>query len=309
MPTDVPVSTKPKPVEPVSNPAPVSGGSSGSGSGPSNNPYRITVNETEHGTVKPDRTAAPAGQTVTLTVTPDEGYVLESITVTDEKDSRISLTTVSDSRYSFVMPGKKVTVTATFTPDDASGTYDCDGGVNCPSRAFTDLDITSWYHEAVDYVLIEKMMNGFGNRLFKPNGKLSRAMLVQILYNREGCPQVEDKTGFTDVPSDEWYADAVYWAAENGIINGYGNGLFGPDVPITREQLAVILWRYMGSPDAGVDAFDFSDASDISSYAVEALRWAVAEGVVNGHADGRLDPKGTATRAQVAQMLMNLFSK
>ncbi len=316
VPTDIPTTTTPDPVEPEPNPAPSSGGSSsggsgsgGSSSGPSNNLRKITVDEAEHGTVKPDRTSATAGQTVTLTAVPDEGYVLDSLTVTDEKDSQISLTTVSGSKYTFVMPGKKVTITATFVPDDsASEAYDCDGGVNCPSRAFTDLDTGKWYHEAVDYVLIEKMMNGFGNRLFRPNGMLSRAMLVQILYNREGHPQVEEKTGFTDVPSNAWYANAVYWAAANDIVNGFGNGLFGPDVPITREQLAVILWRYMGSPKAEA-TFDFSDASDMSNYAVEALRWAVANKVVNGHSDGRLDPKGTATRAQVAQMLMNLFKK
>lgn len=152
------------------------------------------------------------------------------------------------------------------------------------------------------------MMNGFGNSLFMPDGELSRAMLVQILCNREGRPQADEKAGFTDIPSDAWYSDAVYWAAAKGIVTGFGKGLFGPTAPITREQLAVILWRYAGSPKMDADAFDFSDASSISGYAVDALNWAAASGVIHGHADGRLDPQGTATRAQASQMLMNLFN-
>ncbi len=300
------------PVDPPQTPAPApkpsGGGGGGGGSGVTT--YRIIVDETEHGTVKPDSKSAVAGKTVSVTVEPDEGYALESLDVTDTKKSQVKLTTVSGSKYSFVMPARNVTVTASFAPEntapEASG---CDGGGNCPSKAFTDLDTGKWYHEAVDYVLNRKMMNGFGNRLFMPEGELSRAMLVQILYNREGHPRVEEKTGFTDVPSDAWYADAVYWAAAKDIVLGYGKGLFCPDIPITREQLAVILWRYEGSRKSEAETLDFSDAPDISGYAVEALRWAVTNGVVNGHADGRLDPKGTATRAQTAQMLMNLFSK
>jgi len=296
-------------------PEPVSGGGSG-GSGAAS--YRISVREAEHGTVRPGRTSASFGSTVILSVEPDEGYVLETITASGANRTPIRINTANGSQYNFVMPSENVTVIAAFKPSakdttsaapaepEASGS---DGGENCPSTAFTDLNTQSWYHEAVDYVLNEEMMNGVGNSLFRPDWELSRAMLVQILYNREGRPQVDNKTVFTDVPSDAWYADAVYWAAKEGIVTGYGGGRFRPEDPITREQLAVILCRYSGSPETEANAVDFSDASSISDCALEAIRWAVANEVIPGHTNGTLEPKGTATRTQTAQMLINLFNK
>ena len=117
-----------------------------------------------------------------------------------------------------------------------------------------------------------------------------------------------EKATFTDVPDGEWYSNAVAWAAEKGIVSGYGNGLFGPGDNITREQLAVMLWRYAGSPATTNKELHFADTNEISSYALEALCWATENGIVNGYGDGKLAPKGEATRAQVAQMLMNYLN-
>lgn len=152
-------------------------------------------------------------------------------------------------------------------------------------------------------------MNGYGNGIFAPDAYLSRSMLAQILYNREGRPVASGNNAFSDVSSDAWYSDAVAWAAELGIVSGYGNGLFGPGDNITREQPAVMLWRYAGEPAAANKALLFHDVDEVSGYALNALRWAVGNGIINGKGGGILDPRGQATRAQIAQMLMNYLRK
>ena len=150
-------------------------------------------------------------------------------------------------------------------------------------------------------------MNGYSNGRFGANDTLSRAQLAQILFNKEGRPGVDYLLDFSDVGGRSWYAEAVRWAASQGIVSGYGNGTFGPNDPITREQLAVMLWRYSGSPAAASKELDFNDESQISGYALEAMRWAVENGILNGYGDGRLGPKGQATRAQAAQILKNFI--
>lgn len=152
-------------------------------------------------------------------------------------------------------------------------------------------------------------MGGYGSGLFGANDYLTRAQLAQILHNLEGKPIVNYLMRFADVPVSAWYAEAVRWAAAEGVVNGYGNGMFGPNDKITREQLAVMLWRYAGCPAATDQELRFTDAAEVSDYALKALRWAVERGIINGYAGGRLDPQGRATRAQVAQMLMNFSEK
>ena len=213
----------------------------------------------------------------------------------------MTVTDKGDGVYTFTMPSGKVTVHVTFVPVGTG----CDGGDDCPSRAFEDLSTTAWYHEAVDYVLLCDIMNGYGNGLFGPDDDLSRAQLCQILYNREGRPAVTGGSPFTDVAGTEWYADAVLWAAGEDIVGGYGNGFFGPEDPITREQLAAILWRYAGSPASGHTLTGYTDTDEISSWAMEAVRWANGNGILNGDGSGHLMPKGNASRAQVAQMIRN----
>ena len=176
-----------------------------------------------------------------------------------------------------------------------------------PLVKFTDVSADAWYYDAVKYVCEQKLMNGVGNRLFDPESKLSRAQLAQTLYNKESKPAVSDNCIFTDVPAGQWYTSAVIWANSQGIVGGYGNGKFGPDDDITREQLAVMLWRYSGSPAATNKELHFNDTDEISGYALEALRWATENGIINGKGDGVLDPGGKATRAETAQMLKNFL--
>jgi len=287
------------------------GSSSGGGSGSSaDSGYAVTIKKSEHGKVTSSRGSAGKGDAVTLTVTPDSGYVLETLAVTDSRGDALKLADKGDGKYAFTMPGRAVTVTASFAALPSDAEQPCGGGADCPSRAFSDLGTAgTWYHEAVDYVLRNKLMNGYGGGLFGPNENLSRAQLAQILYNHAGRPAAAGASPFTDAADGAWCAPAVTWAAAQGIAGGYGDGTFGPDHPITREQLAVMLWRYAGSPAAAEQELHFADADKAGGYALNALRWAVEHGVMNGYGDGRLVPKGQATRAQVAQMLKNYLEE
>ena len=177
-------------------------------------------------------------------------------------------------------------------------------GGNLP---FTDVDTTDWCYDAVQYVYEKGMMNGTSATTFSPDGTTTRGMIVTILHRIEGTPAATG-TAFTDVPTGQWYSDAVSWASANGIVGGYGNGRFGPSDPITREQMAAILNRY--STYKGYDAgtvgsiTGFSDASQVSSYAAEPMGWAIGNGLISGVGNNTLAPKGNATRAQVATILM-----
>ena len=283
------------------------GGGSGGGGG-SISTYAVTVEKSEHGRVTANRTNAGNGGTVTLTVTPDSGYALDTLTVTDSRGNEIRLTAQGSGKYTFTMPGRAVTVKAAFAPLP-DGTA-CDGGEGCPSRGFTDLgSVGTWYHEAADYVLRNNLMGGYGNGTFGPNNTLTRAQFAQILFHKEGRPVVNYLLQFSDVPGEAWYTEAVRWAASQGIVGGYADGRFGPNDNITREQLAVMLWRYAGSPAATEEELRFTDADKVGAYARDAMRWAVENGVINGKGGGILDPMGLATRAQTAQMLKNFFDK
>ncbi len=172
---------------------------------------------------------------------------------------------------------------------------------------FLDVPDNAWFTPAVKYATEHGLMAGMSGTIFDPGSYLTRAMLAQILYNKEGCPDVSSSE-FDDVGSGAWYANAVSWAAGKGIVSGYGDRRFGPNDSITREQLVVILWRYNGSPLYGGDwrGDRYTDTNEISNYADTAMMWAVATGLISG-SDGKLMPKATANRAQVAQILMNYF--
>lgn len=171
--------------------------------------------------------------------------------------------------------------------------------------AFSDLDPNAWYYWDIDFVLADDIMRGISDTQFAPNMNLSRAMLVQILYNIEGQPAHSGSSSFSDVNEGQWFYDAVTWAAENGIVNGYGDGCFGPDDKITREQLVTIFWRYVGAPEQEGAEVDFLDAAEIDAYAVKAVVWAKENGIFNGVGDGLFDPNGFATRAQAAKASAN----
>ena len=173
---------------------------------------------------------------------------------------------------------------------------------------FTDLDPNGWYHDGINYMIENGMMNGVGNGMFEPNGSVTRAMLVTILYRQAGSPKVTGDNPFEDVAAGKYYTDAVIWAFQNGIVNGTTPTTFEPEEPVTREQIATILYRREGAPEVKQDLSAFVDTDQVSSYAHAAMQWAVAEGVIKGDGN-RLNAKGDATRAEIATMLMRYLTK
>ena len=279
--------------------APTSGGGGGGGGGAvAPTTYDIVIPSALANTVKADKTKAAAGDTVTLTVS-GEG----TLTVTDANGKTVALTDLGSGKYTFKMPSAKVNVGFKTTADQP-----CDGGKDCPSAPFTDVDTAKWYHLSVDYVLTHKMMNGVSSRAFAPNANLTRGMLVQILYNLEGKPK-GTAANFSDVQADAWYAEAVGWAASNKVVTGYADGTFRPNAAVTREQAAAILYRYAQSKGIDVSVgentniLSYVDVQQASEYAIPALQWAVGAGVLNGKDDSRLAPTGTATRAEIAAIM------
>lgn len=172
---------------------------------------------------------------------------------------------------------------------------------------FKDAAAGSWYADAVYYVNTNGIMSGTSSSAFSPDLTMTRAMLVSVLYRAEGSPDVSKNADFTDVPSDAYYADAVAWANENGIVSGYGNGLFGSNDPVSRSQIAAILYRYAGDPSATAGE-NFADESSIPAYASVAVDWARDKGIINGVGGNRFNPQGNATRAQVALILKNYLT-
>ncbi|MEY8387687.1 S-layer homology domain-containing protein [Oscillospiraceae bacterium 38-13] len=185
---------------------------------------------------------------MTVTPKPDEGYEVDKITVTDQNGKPLEVTVRPDRTYTFKQPNGKVTIEVSYK------------AVEKPwNNPFTDVSKGDWYYEAVRFVQEQGLMNGYSDGRFGANDTLSRAQLAQILFNKEGRPGVDYLLDFPDVAGEAWYTEAVRWAASQGIVGGYGNGTFGPNDPITREQLAVMLWRYSGSPAATNKELHFND--------------------------------------------------
>ena len=263
---------------------------------PANPNYRVDIPTPEHGTVTADPAAAKAGETVTLTPAPDEGYEVGTVTVTDRFGDAVEVTEQSNGTYTFTMPNGQVKVEVTFVESQPE------------PLPFTDVKEGDWFHDAVRYVYDNGLMDGVGDGHFAPNTTTNRAMVVTILYRLAGEPDVSGDVGFTDVAPGLWYTNAVAWAAEKGIVNGISETEFAPSGDLTREQLATILYRYAQDQgydvSAQADLSGFPDAGDIQSYATQALSWAVAEGLLQGFEDDSLQPQSTATRAQIATILM-----
>lgn len=275
-------------------------GSSGSAT------YRVAVAEgAAHGTVTVDRYYAARNATVTITVKPDAGYVLGELTVTGPNGKTVAVTDAGNGVYKFQMPAGKVTVAASFSASDGCAYSD-----HCAAKRFTDVPAASWYHEAVDYVVGHGLMKGASDATFAPDGDTTRGMLAAILYRRERNPSVGAESAFTDVATNRYDTAAITWASAEGVVTGYGGGLFGPDDALTREQLAAILYRYARlrghDGSVGADLSAFSDAAQISAYATDAMRWANAAGLITGKGGGLLDPKGNAKRSETAAILMRL---
>lgn len=272
---------------------------SGTSSSTSGTRSSVSVTDAEHGTVKSSLLSAQSGARVQLTVTPEAGYELSSLSVTDAGGGRLSLTTERSGVYSFRMPDSAVTVSAQFV---RQGTAPA-----AASLPFSDVSESDWYFGAVKYVYANGMMNGTDSAAFSPALTTSRAMIVTILYRLEDGP-APASSNFTDVQAGAWYSGAVGWASSTGVVGGFGDGRFGPDEAITREQLAAILYRYAKLKGLNVSVSEtlsgFTDAASVSSYAHDAMRWSVGNGLISGKGDGILDPGGSATRAEAAAILM-----
>ena len=277
------------------------GSSGGSISAPTT--YAVNVNAATNGAVSADKKTASKGTTVTVTASPSKGYVVDAVKVVD-KDGKDVAVTEKDGKYVFTMPASAVTVTGSFKAETPAPV----------ALPFTDVKSGNWFYDAVKYAYEQGLMTGTSATTFAPNGTMNRAMIVTVLYRLEKSPAVTGASKFTDVPAGQWYSDAVAWAAANKIVNGYDETTFGPMNAVTREQMAAILFRYeqvkgLENVTLEENLNRFPDQNKISAYAIPALQWAVGQKIINGNADGTLDPTGTATRAQVAQIFTNLLNK
>lgn len=275
-----------------------SGGSSG-GSSSGKTTYKVTTSAVNNGGVNASPSSAEKGATITITLSPDKGYKLDKLTVTDGSGKTVSTVKKSDTVYTFTMPASAVKVGVSYVK-----------ATETPSETkFNDVSANDWFASAVDYVTGKGMMNGTADNTFSPKANTTRGMVVTVLYRLENQPSTS-VASFTDVASGAYYANAVAWANANGIVSGYGSGKFGPNDKVTREQLAAILYRYAQykkydvSVGEDTNILSYDDAQSISSYAIPAIQWACGAGVVTGKSGSKLDPKGNATRAEVAAMLM-----
>ena len=277
---------------------PSSGGSSG-GSSSGKTTYKVTTSAVNNGGVNASPSNAEKGAAITITLSPDKGYKLDKLTVTDGSGKTVSTVKKSDTVYTFTMPASAVKVGVSYVK-----------ATETPSKTkFNDVSANDWFASAVDYVTGKGMMNGTADNTFSPKANTTRGMVVTVLYRLENQPSTS-AASFTDVASGAYYANAVAWANANGIVSGYGSGKFGPNDKVTREQLAAILYRYAQykkydvSVGEDTNILSYDDAQSISSYAIPAIQWACGAGVVTGKSGSKLDPKGNATRAEVAAMLM-----
>ena len=274
------------------------GGSSGGGSSVTR--YNVSVEDTDNGSIRVSPSRASRGQTVTITVSPDDGYELDRLVVRDADGDRIDLERQSDTRYTFEMPRSRVTVEATFAEI-----------VEEDAIPFRDVDTDDWFYDAVVYAYDTGLMSGVSDREFAPNSTLTRAMVAQMLWALEDKPQVNYLMAYDDVDSGAWFGEAVRWASSEGLMSGYSDTVFGPNDPVTREQLALILYNYARDKgydvDGGRTLGSYLDADSVSVWAVSALEWAVDAGLISGRGEGLLAPSGTATRAEVAQIFMNFL--
>lgn len=212
----------------------------------------------------------------------------------------MKLSALSGSKFTFTMPSGSVSIYASFTPANSSAPV-------IPSTGFADVSASAWYYSAVSYVVDEGIMSGTGTNTFSPNATLTRGMVAQMLYAMSGKPNQGSNT-YGDVASGAWYAKAVSWVSSKGIMTGYGEGRFAPETPVTREQLALILFNYAKlqgyDTSASSSLSAFPDGASVASWAQQAMSWAVAEGLFSGRDGSMLTPAGTATRAEIAQIFM-----
>jgi len=226
----------------------------------------------------------------------------------DPADGVVVTLSPAEEPYTIVITDKagnetRLTITVNEKPEEPPV---CDGGEDCPSNGFTDLDPTAWYHYGTDFVIEEGLMHGYPDQTFRPEEILSRAMFVQVLYNLEGRPAVSGQDAYEDTVEGHWYTDAILWADQTGIVKGYGNGLFGPDDAVSREQMATMFYRYSQIKGYSLTEgnYDhFPDKADVSEFAETAMRWAVGNGLLMGMGDGTLAPHADTTRVEFVTMI------
>ena len=282
-------------------------GNSGGGGGGGTPTYPPVVEQPEHGTVTISPDAPHKGDTVTITPKPEDGYQVDQVMVTDQNGKEVEVTPEEDGSYTFTQPDGKVTITVTFKKKSAVS--HCPRDESCSMAPFTDADRTAWYHDGVHYCVEHGLMVGTSADTFEPNTTSTRGMIATILWRLEGSPMVDTAMNYTDVPLGSWYEEAIRWADSTGVVLGYGDGTFGPDDPITREQMAAMLWRYAGKPQAESSLADFTDGEETSQWAESAMVWAVEQGLIEGMGNAQLNPQGQATRAQTATILMRFVEQ
>lgn len=255
--------------------------------------YEIFTKVGENGTISVDRYATE-GDDVTITVSPDEAYLLDELTVT-ANGKKVEVKDNGDGTYTFKMPSADAKIVVTFAEDP--------DWEPAPEMPFTDVNEGDWFYDVVLYAYENGLMTGTSADTFAPNQTTTRGMIVSMLARLEGVTSAED-AGFADVAANDWYATAVNWAASVGVVNGYEDNTFRPNAPITREQMAAILYNYSQYKGKNVSARanlkGYSDYDQISGWAMDVMRWAHAEGLINGMTKNTLEPQGNATRAQVA---------
>ena len=274
--------------------------SSGGSSGSSSPSYAVTVpDKTEHGTVTANRRYAEKGDTVTITVTPDSGYVLETISVTDKNGNDLKLTDKGNGKYTFTMPGSKVEVKVTFMED------------NSVLNFFYDVPNDAYYYEAVKWAQEKGITGGIGNSLFAPNQPCTRSQIVTFLWRAAGSPVVNYLMPFTDVDEGAYYAEAVRWAASTGIVTGLTETTFGTDSVCTRAQAAAMIYRCAQAQGKGfTGAWMFHlPFTDVPEWAYESVAWCYMNGVTTGVSETSFAPGNDCTRAQIVTFLWRAFSK
>ena len=269
------------------------GGSSGGGGGGTSTPgYTVSADKIENGAIAVSPKSASKGDTVTITATPDKGYVLESLTVLDKDGKALELIDKGSGKYTFTMPAGKVTIKADFIAQTVDS-------------VFADVSADAYYYEAVKWAADKRITGGIGDSLFAPNQSCTRAQIVTFLWRAAGSPEPSALSDFTDVPSDKYYAKAVAWAVENGITNGTTDTTFGPDETCTRAHGVTFLSRAAGTNTASGNS-NFADV-DVNAYYASAVKWAVDNGITNGISSSLFGPDSSCTRAQIVTFLYRMY--
>lgn len=265
-----------------------SGGGGGGGSS-SSTTYAVSVEDSKNGSVSVSPKRAEKGDTVTITVKPDTGYELDELTVTDKNGDKIKLTEKDDNKFTFKMPGSKVTVETSFKLIETE-----------PENPFTDISKNDYFYDAVLWAADKGITSGVTDTLFAPNSSCTRAQMVTFLWRANGSPVVDYAMNFTDVPADAYYADAVRWAVSKGITSGTSATTFAPDMTVTRSQTVTFLYRAAGTPS--VSGGSFADV-DANAYYADAVAWAVSEGITSGTSATTFSPDAACTRGQIVTFL------